>query len=110
MSAPVLIYDYQPWIGELAVQPMRCPACGASAAIWQYVEKKGGNVQRVVMCDGGEFEDDRLPMLLATCPLNLPPNSMYCQTARAAVEVWNRYGKAIVARRAENALPVGEPQ
>lgn len=102
-------HDYKPWPGELAVQPMRCPCCGGESGVWQYVAKPGADVLRVVMCNAPEFEDDRLPMLLSTCPLNMPHDSFYCQTARSAVEVWNRYGAALIERRIAAAALAPQP-
>ena len=95
-------HDYQPWTGELAVQPLRCPCCGDAANVWQYVEKPGAEVLRVVMCESEDFAVDRLPMLLDTCLLKMPPQSFYCQTARQAVAVWNLYAESLNSRRAAN--------
>ena len=93
-------HDYQPWTGELSVQPAPCPCCGSPAKVWQYIEKPGATVQRVVMCDGGEWQSDGLPILLDACLLDMPPNAFYCTTARHAVAVWNLYAESLVTRRA----------
>ena len=95
-----MTHDYQPWTGELAVQPVPCPCCGSPAKVWQYVEKPDADVLRVVMCDGGAFQEERLPMLLDVCLLDMPPDAFYCQTARQAVGVWNLYAESLNARRA----------
>ena len=99
-------HEYKPWIGELSVQPSRCPCCGAPAEVWQYIKKEGADVERVVMCSGEEYEDERLPMTLAACPLNMPPDALYCQTARSAVAMWNAYAENIVRARMQHALPI----
>lgn len=96
-------HDYKPWQGELAVQPTRCPCCGSEAKVWQYVEKPGAPVLRVVMCDGPEFGVEALPMLLDSCLLQMPPQSFYNETARQAVAVWNLYAEALTKRRTQSA-------
>ena len=81
----------------------RCPCCGSSARVWEYIETPGAAVMRVVMCDHGDDIGPRYSLVYAGCLLAMPPNDFYRATGREAVRYWNEYAKALTAfRRREN--------
>lgn len=75
------------------VQP--CPCCSSSATVWQYIDKPGGPVERVVMCDHQEDIVPRDSVAYSGCLLAMPPQDFYKATGREAVRYWNDYAKAL---------------
>ena len=79
-----------------------CPCCGSTARVWEYVEKTGGPVVRVVMCDHSGGIGPRDALVYEGCLLQMPPDDFYRETGREAVRYWNGYAKALTAARRAN--------
>lgn len=79
-----------------------CPCCGSSARVWNYVEKDGGPVVRVAMCDQEGSIGPRDSLVYEGCLLQMPPNDFYRGTGRDAVRYWNEYAKALTATQRAN--------
>jgi len=79
-----------------------CPCCGSSARVWEYVEKTGGPVVRVAMCDHEGSIGPRDALVYEGCLLQMPPDDFYRGTGRDAVRYWNEYAKALTAAQRAN--------
>lgn len=79
-----------------------CPCCGSSARVWEYVEKPGAEVMRVVMCDNHDSIGPRDSMVYEGCLLQMPPNDFYRGRGHDAVRYWNEYAKALTALQRKN--------
>jgi hypothetical protein len=79
-----------------------CPCCGSSARVWEYVEKTGGPVVRVAMCDHEGSIGPRDALVYEGCLLQMPPDDFYRGTGRDAVRYWNGYAKALMAAQRAN--------
>lgn len=79
-----------------------CPCCGSSARVWEYVEKNGGPVVRVAMCDHEGSIGPRDALVYEGCLLQMPPDDFYRGTGRDAARYWNDYAKALTAAQRAN--------
>ena len=79
-----------------------CPCCGSSARVWEYVDKPGAVVERVVMCDQSGDIGPRDSLMYEGCLLQMPPQDFYRGTGREAVRYWNEYAKALTAAQRAN--------
>ena len=80
-----------------------CPVCGSDAKVWEFAEKAGDPVQRVVMCENGEQFGPQDGAINDGCLLYMPPQDFYHGTGRDAARYWNEYAKALcVQRRSRN--------
>lgn len=93
-------HDYQKMEPPPAEPVEWCPCCGGSATVWQYIDKPGASVERVVMCDHSEDLGPRDSLVYNGCLLAMPPQDFYKGTGREAVRYWNEYAKALTAKRA----------
>lgn len=104
-------YDcYKRWSG-VHDSLLPCPLCGAPAEVWQFAEKPADALQKVVMCSSSDDDWEGFPELgiFASCLLQMPPNSFYMATAKAAVVLWNNYAKHCVDLRIKRAGLEGDP-
>ena len=76
-----------------------CPVCGSDAVVWEFAEKAGDPVQRVVMCNNGERFGPQDGIMNDGCLLYMPPQEFYHGTGRDAARYWNEYAKALCAQR-----------
>ena len=100
-------YTQIAWPDGEAYKAMRCACCGGKPEAWQFVTVSD-EVQRVVMCETNDLERDADDQCLVDggCPYSMPPMRFYCATLRQAVVIWNHMNALLVAKRADNALPV----
>lgn len=91
--------DYRPMEPPPAEAVARCPCCGSSARVWEYTDKPGAPVERVVMCDHEGGIGPRDALVYEGCLLQMPPQDFYRGTGREAVRYWNEYAQALVAER-----------
>ena len=95
--------DYKKMEPAPTEQVERCPCCGSTATVWEYIDKPGAVVERVAMCDNFDGIGPRDTQAYSGCLLCMPPQDFYKGTGREAVKFWNEYAKALNAhRRAEN--------
>lgn len=76
-----------------------CPVCGSTAQVWQYAEKEGDPVVRVVMCTNGDRIGPQDGLANEGCLLFMPPDQFYRSTTKDALRYWNEFAVALEALR-----------
>lgn len=94
--------DYTLMVSAPAELPAPCPCCGSDARVWQYIDKPGAEVERVVMCDRAGGLGPRDALVYEGCLLQMPPQDFYKATGREAVRYWNGYAKALESEQRAN--------